>query len=145
MRRAYWQSPDRRLPSSVLARPSRIARAPNPLSLNLVGRRLKGKGKEVLGPRETQGLAPKTPFPFPFKRLPRGLCNAPVLFLFAISLSKSRSVACVASVSNRVIAPKLERKQKKGWRGRGRGEEEVPSFPSPFSVIHFCFALVPVL
>ena len=32
-------------------------------------------------------------------------------------------VACVASVSNRVIARKLERKQKKG--GRGRGEEET--------------------
>ena len=34
-------------------------------------------------------------------------------------------VACVASVSNRVIARKLERKQKNGWRGRGRGEEET--------------------
>ena len=34
-------------------------------------------------------------------------------------------VACVASVSNRVIARKLEGKQKKGWRGRGRGEEET--------------------
>ena len=31
-------------------------------------------------------------------------------------------VACVASVSNRVIARKLERKQKKGWRGRGEEE-----------------------
>ena len=78
-------------PSSFLARPSRISRAPNPLSLSLCGRRLKGKEKEVLGARETQGLASKTPFPFPFKRLPRGLCNAPVLFLFAISLSKSLS------------------------------------------------------
>ena len=53
-------------------------------------------------------------------------------------------LACIASVSNRVIARKLERKQKKGWRGRGRGEEEVcgqavPSFPSPSPVIHvFC-------
>ena len=43
-------------------------------------------------------------------------------------------LACVASVSNRVIARKLEGKQKKGWRGRG---EEVPSFPSPSPVIHF--------
>ena len=34
-------------------------------------------------------------------------------------------LACVASVSNRVIARKLERKQKKGWRGRGKGEEET--------------------
>ena len=33
-------------------------------------------------------------------------------------------IACVASVSNRVIARKLERKQKKGWRGRGRGRGE---------------------
>ena len=31
-------------------------------------------------------------------------------------------VACKASVSNRVIARKLERKQKKGWRGRGEEE-----------------------
>ena len=35
-----------------------------------------------------------------------------------------KSVACVARVSNRVIARKLEREQKKGGRGRGRGEEE---------------------
>ena len=34
-------------------------------------------------------------------------------------------VACIASISNRVIARKLEQKQKKGWRGRGRGEEET--------------------
>ena len=46
------------------------------------GRRLKGKGKGVLGARETRGaraprvsLAPKTPFPFPFKRLPRRLLS----------------------------------------------------------------------
>ena len=68
-------------------------------SPSLRGRRLKGKGKGVLGARETRGareeegketgvyflpsllahpgprvsLAPKTPFPFPFKRLPRRL------------------------------------------------------------------------
>ena len=36
-----------------------------------------------------------------------------------------KSVACVASVSNRVIARKLEREQKKGGRGSGRGEEET--------------------
>ena len=50
---------------------------------SLRGRRLKGKGKRVLGARETGvareegaprvSLAPKTPFPFPFKRLPRRL------------------------------------------------------------------------
>ena len=61
---------------------------------SLRGRRLKGKGKGVLGARETRGareegggegnlppssraprvsLALKTPFPFPFKRLPRRL------------------------------------------------------------------------
>ena len=35
-------------------------------------------------------------------------------------------LACVASVSNRVIVQKLERDQKKkGGRGRGRGEEET--------------------
>ena len=55
---------------------------------SLRGRRLKGKGKGVLGARETRGaheeggraprfsLVPKTPFPFPFKRLPRRLANA---------------------------------------------------------------------
>ena len=49
-------------------------------SSSLRGRRLKGKGKGVLGARETRGarappvsLAPKTPFTFPFKRLPRRL------------------------------------------------------------------------
>ena len=70
------------------------------------------------------------------------------------------NVACVASVSNRVIARKLERKQKKGWRGRGRGrgkEETLArkphdsgkrplifhgSPPPPPSLIFF-FALVP--
>ena len=46
---------------------------------SLPGRRLKGKGKGVLGARETReapqrvSLAPQTPFPFPFKRLPRRL------------------------------------------------------------------------
>ena len=47
---------------------------------SLRGRRLKRKGKGVLGARETRGaptprvfLAPKTAFPFPFKRLPRRL------------------------------------------------------------------------
>ena len=42
---------------------------------SLRGRRLKGKRKGVLGARETPrvSLAPKTPFPFPFKRLPRRL------------------------------------------------------------------------
>ena len=34
-------------------------------------------------------------------------------------------VACVASVSNRVTARKLDREQKKGGRGRGRGEQET--------------------
>ena len=47
-------------------------------------------------------------------------------------------IACVASVSNRVIARKLERerKKKKNGRGRGRGEEET-SFPSPSPVTPF--------
>ena len=43
-------------------------------------------------------------------------------------------VACVASVSNRVIARKLE------VEGGGGG---VPSFPSPSPVIPFFFSLVP--
>ena len=48
-------------------------------NFSLRGRRLKGKGKGVWGARETRwgasrvSLAPKTPFPFPFKRLPRRL------------------------------------------------------------------------
>ena len=62
----------------------------------------------------------------------------------AIFENSSKLLACVASVSNRVIARKLERKQKKDWRGRGRGEEEeVPSFPSPSPVIHFFFCPCP--
>ena len=36
-----------------------------------------------------------------------------------------KKIAYVASVSSRVIARKLERKQKSGWRGRERGEEET--------------------
>ena len=34
-------------------------------------------------------------------------------------------VACVGSISNRVIARKLEWEQKKKGRGKGRGEEET--------------------
>ena len=53
------------------------------------------------------------------------------------------NIACVASVSNRVIARKLEREQKKkGRRGRGRGEE-FPCFPSPSPVIPFFFCSRP--
>ena len=59
-------------------------------------------------------------------------------------LQSALSLACVASVSNRVIARKLEREQKKkgAWKGEGegrRGEEETafPSFPSPSPVNHF--------
>ena len=47
-------------------------------------------------------------------------------------------LACVASVSNRVIARKLEREQKKKVEGGGGGE----SFPFPSPVIPF-FVLVP--
>ena len=36
----------------------------------------------------------------------------------------TQAIACVASVSNRVIARKLDRKQKKRLKGEGRGEEE---------------------
>ena len=51
-------------------------------------------------------------------------------FSFSPCLMRKRvaksEVACVASVSNRVSARKLEREQKKkGGRGRGRGEEET--------------------
>ena len=38
---------------------------------------------------------------------------------------KSLYISLRSKRSNRVIARKLERKQKKGWRGRGRGEEET--------------------
>ena len=51
---------------------------------SLRGRRLKGKGKGVLGGEKRErcpsssrdpriSLVPQTPFPFPFKRLPRRL------------------------------------------------------------------------
>ena len=46
------------------------------------------------------------------------------------------SVACVASVSNRVIARKLEVEG-------GGGGGGVPSFPFPSPVIPFFFSLVP--
>ena len=39
-------------------------------------------------------------------------------------MSDSNLLACVASVSSRVIAQKLEREQKKNGRGRGRGKGE---------------------
>ena len=70
-------------PSRVsLARARSLFRPLLPSACRLRGRRLKGKGKRVLGARETRGapssrhsvsLAPKTLFPFPFKRLPRRL------------------------------------------------------------------------
>ena len=87
----------------------------------------------------------------PEKISPFLMALVPWLILYNQLVLLGRSfIACVASVSNRVIARKLERKQKKGWRGRGRGEEEVcgqavPSFPSPSPVIHVFFALVPAL
>ena len=59
-------------------------------------------------------------------------------------LQSTLSLAFVASVSNHVIARKLEREQKKKrtWKGEGeggRGEEKTafPSFPSPSPVNHF--------
>ena len=50
-------------------------------------------------------------------------------------------LACVASVSNRVIAGKLEREQpKKKWKGEGEGRRQAfPSLPSPSPVISFFF------
>ena len=51
---------------------------------------------------------------------------------YAIKVSLTKTVACVASVSNRVIARKLGRKQKL----------VVPSFPSPSPVIQFFFLLL---
>ena len=49
-------------------------------------------------------------------------------------------LACVASVSNRVIARKLERKQKKVWRGRGEKETFIPL---PLPRHSFYFLLLP--
>ena len=51
-------------------------------------------------------------------------------------------VACIASVSNRVIVRKLEREQKKVEGEGGMGEEETsfPSFPSPSPVIPFFYS-----
>ena len=50
-----------------------------------------------------------------------------------VKLLATCKLACVASVSNRVIARKLEREQKKRVEGGGGGE----SFPSPSPVIPF--------
>ena len=56
-----------------------------------------------------------------------------------VKLLATYKLACVASVSNRVIARKLEREQKKKrWKGEGEGSHSTP--PSP--VIPF-FVLVP--
>ena len=55
-------------------------------------------------------------------------------------------VACVGSVSNRVIARKLERSKKKNVKGGGGGEKrkrKLPSFPSPSYVIPFFFCSRP--
>ena len=54
-------------------------------------------------------------------------------------------VACVASVSNRVIARKVraEAKKKKRWKREGEGRRRGSFFPSPSPVIPFLFALVP--
>ena len=56
------------------------------------------------------------------------------------------TLACIASVSNRASAQKLEREQKKDRRGRERGEEEMfllsPPPPPPPSLFFF-FAVVP--
>ena len=49
-----------------------------------------------------------------------------------VKLLATCKLACVPSVSNRVIARKLERAQKKkGGRGRGRGVIPLPSPPPP--------------
>ena len=53
-----------------------------------------------------------------------------------VKLLATCKLACVASVSNRVIARKLEREQKKKVEGGGGGE----SFPSPSPVIPFLFS-----
>ena len=50
-------------------------------------------------------------------------------------------LACVASVSNRVMARKLEREQKKRWKGEERRGNVLLSPPPPLSFLFF--ALVP--
>ena len=47
------------------------------------------------------------------------------------------NLACIASVSNRVIARKLEREQKNGGKGRGRGEEETLARTPPRDISRF--------
>ena len=48
------------------------------------------------------------------------------------------TLACIASVSNRASAQKLEQEQKKDRRGRGRGEEEMFLLSPPPSLFFFC-------
>ena len=66
--------------------------------------RLEGKGKGVLGARETRGqgraprvsLSPKTPFPFPFKRLSRRLSSKTamnLIFTYPDIIYKQTSIA----------------------------------------------------
>ena len=72
-----------------------------------------------------------------------------------MTVSAKFRLACVATVSNRVMARKLEGSEKKqGRSGRGRGEEEVfqnrgvcgqafPAFPSLSPSFLFFFTVVP--
>jgi len=50
----------------------------------------------------------------------------PSLTKYSLQLVSLKVLACMASISNRVIARKLKREhKKKGGRGKGRGEEET--------------------
>ena len=61
-----------------------------------------------------------------------------IISLTQTSHNAPSHLACVASVSNRGIARKLERKQKKVEGGEGGEKRKLPSFPSPSPVIFFC-------
>ena len=71
-----------------------IARGPGRASLR--GRRLKGKGTGSFRcERNARGvsLAPKTPFPFPFKRLPRGLGEGTWVFFGWVCAARDSKLA----------------------------------------------------
>ena len=65
-----------------------------------------------------------------FSSPPQGIWQLTSPHHLEFAIQNKKMLACVASVSNRVIARKLERKQKNGWRG-GEGEKRkrLPQAP----------------
>ena len=76
---------------------------------SLRGRRLKGKGKQVLGAKNPKNprvsVAPKTPFPFPFKCLGKYLTRANIQKNLARELLRKVGI-CTCSCS--ILYPRFQ-------------------------------------